>query len=115
MWYIGTVLAFVAGYLYRDGRAEPVALAVAALAISFLGEHLSAVGKSLMYKIEAERARARMASLHVEAEEAKKAREAAEDMVEMLKGEVERLRGMLPVREEKKERVERIIREVEEL
>jgi hypothetical protein len=115
LWYLGAVLAFLAGLLYHSSRADAIALAAAALVSSFLGEHLSAVRRSSRYRLEAEKARARMASLHVEAEEAMRARRLAEQRLEELKSEVRRLRGMLPVEREKRERVERIISEVDEL
>jgi hypothetical protein len=115
MWYIGAALGFIAGYLYHSSRSEAAALTVAAFVSSFLGEYLSAARRSSRYKVEAERAQVRMASLHVEAEEAKRNKEMAERRVEELKEEINRLRGMLPAGEEKKERIERIIAEVGEL
>jgi chorismate synthase len=115
MWYLGVAFAFLAGYLYQSSRADAIALAAAALASSFLGEYLSVVRKSSRYRLEAEKAKARMASLHVEAEEAMRAKRLAEHRLEELKQEIRRLRGMLPVEREKRERIERIISEVDEL
>ena len=111
MWYIGAVLAFLAGYLYHITRVEAIALAAAALAVSYLGEHLSASKRSEEYKQTAEHAQAKVAALLMEVEEAKKSKELLEQRIEELKKELLRLREKLPVDEEKREKIERIITE----
>lgn len=115
MWYIGAVLAFLAGYLYHITRVEAIALAAAAFAVSYLAEHLSASKRSAKYKQVAEHAQAKAAALLIEVEEAKRAREQVEQQMGELKKELLRLREKLPVDEEKREKVERIIAEAGEV
>jgi hypothetical protein len=111
MWYLGAALAFAAGYLFQANRAEGLALFAAAIAVSFLGEHLSAQGRAMAHSRRAERAETRLASLHVEAEDERAKRLLAEQRLEELTQELDRLRSLIPHGEEKRERVERIISE----
>lgn len=111
MWYLGAALAFVAGYLFQANIAEGLSLFAAALAVTFLGEHMSAQGRAMAHRRRAQRAETRLASLHVEAEDERAKRLLAEQRLGELKQELDRLRSLIPGGEEKRDRVERIISE----
>ena len=114
MWYIGAVLALLAGYLYHITRAEAITLAAASFAISYLGEHLSACKKAEKYKQTAEHAQAKVAALLIEVEEAKRAKEQMVEQIGELKKELLKMREKLPVDQEKREKIERIIAKAED-